>query len=345
MVTPPLPAEFQALLDRQFGLVTQAQLTPHGYPRSRIRRHLEAGRWQWVLRGVYAVTNGPLSRDMILMAAVLFGGGATILSHHTAAEEWGMIPLDPIRPVHITVPRGLSTKGQAPTRVRSGTVPVPNHGAPLHPGVIVHRSKAHAYIGVDTNPPRTSRADTALDLATAAPTAADGYASLIATVTNGGIRLSEIRKRMQQRRPYRYVKALDSAVTLLADGVQSVLEAAFADDVEVAHALPSAHRQGPVSVDGRTLYEDCVYDVAGRQLIVRLDGRRVHAMREVAFRDRRRDNAAELAGRARLVYGFQEVDRTPCEVAAEIATVLERMGWVRTKAPRCPSCVVSFRTA
>ena len=76
-----------------------------------------------------------------------------------------------------------------------------------------------------------------------------------------------------------------------------MLEYHYAVDVEKAHALPPARRQGPVIVDGRTLYEDCDYTGSGVPVIVRLDGRRFHAMAEVAYRDRRRDNAAELAGR------------------------------------------------
>jgi enoyl-CoA hydratase/carnithine racemase len=46
-----------------------------------------------------------------------------------------------------------------------------------------------------------------------------------------------------------------------------------------------------------TLWEDAVYDQCGVPLTVRLDGR-MHVLAHVAFRDRRRDNAAELAGRS-----------------------------------------------
>ena len=137
--------------------------------------------------------------------------------------------------------------------------------------------------------------------------------------------------------PYRCRRALADAVALLADGVQSALEYRYAVDVEKAHGLPSALRQGPVTVDGRTLYEDCMYDSSGYALTVRLDGRRVHSMREVAFRDRRRDNAAALAGRARPVFGYEEVVRSPCEVAREVATVLTRLGWDRGRSA-CDAC-------
>ena len=157
-------------------------------------------------------------------------------------------------------------------------------------------------------------------------------------MTNARIPLRDIRRRMGERRPRRYGKALVDAVRLLADGVQSVLEYRYATDVEDAHGLPRARRQSPVIVDGRTLFEDCDYSDHGVPLIVRLDGRRAHAMAEVAFRDRRRDNAAELQGRPRLVYGFDEVTKNPCVVAREVATVLVREGGIRPGENTCGAC-------
>ncbi len=331
----------QELFDDRSGLVTQTRLTSLGVGRGRVRHLLDTGRWQRVLQGVYSATNGPLTRSMIFEAALLYGGDAAILSHRTAAEEWGMSPIDDTEPVHITVPVGRSALSQRPTIRRAGAksnLPVPHPNSVVHPGVVVHRSRAHAHIAVDRRPPCTTKADTALDLATAQATAHDAYFSLIATVTNGSIRLLDVRRRLEERPPYRYRRALEGAVALLADGVQSVLEYHYAVDVEKAHGLPSATRQEPIVVDGRTLYEDCVYDGSGLPLTVRLDGRRVHSMREVAFRDRRRDNAAELAGRARLVFGYEEVTRSPCEVAREVATVLTRLGGERHVLNPCDRC-------
>ncbi len=45
-------------------------------------------------------------------------------------------------------------------------------------------------------------------------------------------------------------------------------------------------------------------------LTVRLDGWRTHANRRTARADRARDNAAELEGRARLTFGYEEVRDT-----------------------------------
>ncbi|EKT84607.1 hypothetical protein WSS_A01310 [Rhodococcus opacus M213] len=249
-------AALKDVADAQFGLITHTQLHALGFPRSRVRHRVESGRWQAVLHGVYSVSNGPITREMSLEAALLFGGNGAVLSHHTAAEEWHMIRVDPARPVHITVPYGRSAITQPPTVVGAGLASVSlchREGSVVHPGVVVHRSRAHDYIAVDTDQPRTARADTALDVAVAEPTARDAYTRLIALVTNARIPLRDIRRRMEARRPRRYGKALVDAARLLADGVQSVLEYRYATDVEDAHGLPRARRQSPVVVDGRTL--------------------------------------------------------------------------------------------
>ncbi|MGW0045626.1 hypothetical protein [Rhodococcus sp. NPDC003348] len=331
--------ELQALIDHQHGVISGAQLRSVGYPRDRLRHRLETRRWQAVLRGVYATSSGPLTREMTLSAALLYGGGHSVLSHRTAAEEWGWLPVEAGLPVHVTVPYGKSALCQSP-RVRRPAPPAhPGRGpGPLHPGVIVHRSRAHPYIGIDFAHPRTTKADTAIDLAVSEPNARAAYVRLIMTVTNARIRLADVVSRLVERPPRRYRRALASAVTLLADGVQSALEFHYAVDVERAHGLPGGDRQGPVIVDGRTLWEDVDYTVHGVPLIVRLDGRWAHSMREIQFRDRRRDNAAELADRPRLIYGMEEVGRTACLVAREVERVLAREGWVRGTDNPCLRC-------
>ncbi|EME17649.1 type IV toxin-antitoxin system AbiEi family antitoxin domain-containing protein [Rhodococcus triatomae] len=331
----------QQLVDNQHGLVTQGQIARFGYNRGRVRNLLDSGHWRRVLCGVYAVTNGPLTRDAVIAAGMLYGGSHAILSHRTAAEEWGILRIDADAPVHVTVPYGKSAVSQGPTlmsQARRGADPVPHPGSVLHPGVTVHRSRAHAHIGVGFTTPRTTKADTVIDLAVAESSARDAYLSLVTTVTNARIRLADVVKRLDERPPLRFHRALESAVRLLADGVQSVLEYHYAVDVEQVHGLPSGARQSPVVVDGRTLWEDVDYTPHGVPLIVRLDGRWAHSMREIQFRDRRRDNAAELADRPRLVYGMEEVGRNACEVAREVETVLRREGWVRTADSLCRAC-------
>ncbi|WP_326946145.1 hypothetical protein OG439_43165 [Amycolatopsis sp. NBC_01307] len=120
----------------------------------------------------------------------------------------------------------------------------------------------------------------------------------------------------------------------------SALEVEYQETVEDRHGLPRGHRQTPVEVDGKTLWEDVTYDGHGAPVTVRLDGRASHSTAGVAFRDRRRDNAAELAGRARLVYGWRDVHGMPCTVADEVRRILVREGWSPGdgRVPTCRQC-------
>lgn len=303
------------MLDAQHGVVDLGQLKAAGFTRSAITAQLEARRWRPVLPRVYATFTGPLPREARLTAALLYGAGWAILSHRTAAEQWGMVPIGD-GPVHITVPYACSAVSQ--------------------PLVVVHRSRAYPHILVERDPPVTGRADTAIDLAVAEPSPRAAMRTLTAMLTDGRVRLTEVRRRLVERPPRRYRRALAAAAARVADGVHSVLEEAYAVDVEQAHGLPTPRRQAPVVVDGRTLYEDVVYDEVGVALTVRLDGRS-HLLPDVARTDRRRDNAGEIAGRARLSYGWSEIDQDPCGTAREVAAVLSRGGWTG-QLVRCPRC-------
>ena len=205
------------------------------------------------------------------------------------------------------------------------------------PEVVVHRSRAFAYISVASVPPRTSRVDTALDLAVAEPSAREAMRRLVGITTTCGISLVELERQLAERPPYRYRRALASALDRMAGGVASVLEDLYTLDVEAAHAIPAAARQVPFVVDGYTLWEDAVYDHVGVPLTVRLDGRAYHSHPMVAFRDRRRDNAAELAGRSRLVFGWRDIKDDACGAAREVLTVLRRHRWHGPSRP-CHRC-------
>lgn len=330
---------WQALLDAQDGVVTTAQLRAHGVSATALRHRVVTGQWLRVLPRVIAVTNGPLTRLMALSAALLYGGGRAILSHRTAAEEWGMIRVDdPSAPVHITVPYKCSAVNQGPTvRTPGGPRPTSAGNALVHGGVVVHRSRAFGHIAVPFRQPRTSKADTVFDLAVSEETPKEAAARLIEAATNGKVHVDALRRKLELRRPYRHATDIADAVTLLGDGVQSVLEHRYALDVERSHGLPAGKRQMPHVVDGRILYEDVDYSPTGVPLIVRLDGQQYHSGQQSRFRDRRRDNAAELADRPRLVYGWDETTSDPCGVFEEVRRVLVREGWTDTT-HRCPAC-------
>ncbi|MFD5250682.1 hypothetical protein ACFWIW_39455 [Amycolatopsis sp. NPDC058340] len=295
------------LLDEQHGIVSRRQLRAYGHTMSDIRANLAGGRWQRVLPRVYSTFTGELSRSAKIHAALLYGGGHAILSHRTAAEEWGILPIVE-GPVEITVPYTFSAISQAPV-------------------VIVHRSRALPHIAAGTSPPRTRVTDTILDLAAAQRTPHQATNTIVDLLGRTRTSVAAMEACVLARPPFRYRPAIRYGLALVGGGLMSALEVAYQEDVEDKHGLPRGNRQTPIEVDGKTLWEDVTYDEHGAAVTVRLDGRATHATPGVAFRDRRRDNAAELAGRARLVYGWQDVHDSPCGVAAEVRTILIREGW------------------
>ena len=308
--------EWLALLERQHGMVTFRQLDGFAVGWNVVVAQMCADRWSHYLPRVYATFTGPPGRDARVQAALLYGGAAAILSHRTAAEVWNLLRTTD-GPVHITVPYTNSAVSQDSR-------------------VVVHRSRAYRHIVVDGDPPRTSKADTAIDVAVEEPDALAARRTLVALATTGRVRVDDLSRRLVERPPRRYRRTLASVVDMVRHGVQSALEELYVSDVEAAHGLPTGRRQVPFAVDGVTLFEDVTYDHLGIAVTVRLDGR-THLIDSTAFRDRRRDNAAELAGRSRLVYGWRDLSADPCAAAREVAIVLGRRGW-RGHPGRCARC-------
>lgn len=318
-VPEQLRTSWQRLLADQAGVVSSAQLRMHGVSPGAIAANVKASRWWRVLPRVYATFTGELPRAARLHAAMLYGGECAALSHHTAAQEWGILPKDD-RPVEITVPYTASAISKPPL-------------------VVVHRSRAIKYITVEAELRRTTLPVTITDLAVSEAHAHDATTRFVDLASRGRVQLRDLAECVQNRRPMRHLAAIKRALDLLAGGLMSALEIAYLEDVEQAHGLPIGRRQHPFEVDGKTLWEDVAYDEHGAALTVRLDGRRYHATPGVAFRDMRRDNAAELAGRARLVYGWHDVHHKPCTVAAEVRHVLHREGCAaETHEATCVRC-------
>lgn len=76
------------LMRRQYGLISQDQLTDLDVPRWHVRRRLESGEWQKRRPGVYALAGMPPSADQSLVAVVLACHGDAIVSHASAASVW-----------------------------------------------------------------------------------------------------------------------------------------------------------------------------------------------------------------------------------------------------------------
>jgi hypothetical protein len=100
-------------------VVSRAQLLALGVSRGAVEHWLSVGRLQLLYRGVYAVGHASLGREGRRLAAVLACGPGAVLSHRSAASQWGLLRTDQTR-IDVTAARG-------------------RHGAP---GIRLHRSRS-----------------------------------------------------------------------------------------------------------------------------------------------------------------------------------------------------------
>lgn len=132
-----------ALAGRQHGVVARRQLAALGLGRGAIDARVRLGHLRVLRRGVYALSNVPLTLRGEWLAAVLACGDQAVLSHRAAACLWGLAR-PPRGPIDVTNPRG--SRGPA--------------------GVRLHRSKlASEERATEAGVPVTSVARTLLDLA------------------------------------------------------------------------------------------------------------------------------------------------------------------------------------
>jgi hypothetical protein len=79
------------LAARQHGVVSVPQLLASGLTYEGVRRRMRMGRLHGIHRGVYAVGHRNLSHHGWWMAAVLACGEGAVLSHRSAAMNWGLL--------------------------------------------------------------------------------------------------------------------------------------------------------------------------------------------------------------------------------------------------------------
>lgn len=283
-----------------------------------VDRLVKAGRWVSLRRGVYSVYTGEPSREAALWAVVLLAGEGAALSHQTAAELF-KITDQPSTLIHVTIPHRR--------RMSPAT------------GVVIHRSTRLAEtIHPTLLPPRTRIEETVLDLAERAVLFDAAFAAVCAASQRRLTTCDRVGEAMSRRKKMRWRAELGQALGLIGTGVHSLLEYHYVRLVEHAHGLPPATRQAKVVSGGRNRYLDNLYGDYG--LCVELDGQQAHPD-DQRWPDLRRINALTEQGMIVLRYGWTDVDRHPCQTAAQIASVLRKLGW-RGQVRRCGhTCPVS----
>lgn len=311
-----IPRSLREVARFQGGVVTRKQALAAGLSTGAIVCKLKYTRWRRIYRGVYATFTGPVSREALLWAAVLYAGKGAELSHETAAELHGLTDRPAIA-IHVTVP--------ASRRVRPAS------------GLVIHLSARARNVWFPRGVlPHTFVEDTVLDLVHDT----DNFDDVCGWVTQAfGRRLTDegpLLATMSQRKKLRWRAELEGLVRAAAGGAHSVLEFRYDRDVERAHGLPPAKRQVPFTQpDGRRGFRDRYYEQYG--LGVELDGKEWHPEERRSL-DVGRDNLVTVTGGSTLRYGWDDVTRKACEAAAQVAESLRARGWHGRLSRCCPGC-------
>jgi hypothetical protein len=283
--------ETAALADRQWGVVTRAQLRALGLSAGSVDRRVRARRLLPLHRGVYALGHRRLRREAHRLAAVLACGEGAVLSHAAAAAHWGLRP-SAATLIDVTVPSGR--------RLR-------------RPGIRLHR---HASLGArevtrHDGVPITTPARTVLDLAATLPRRAVERALDQAEV----IRvfdlhaLSAVAAAHAGRPGAPLLAALLREHRIGSTWTRSELEEAFLALCDGA-SLPRP------TVNGRLHGYEA--DFAWADVIVEVDGFAFHGTRRAFERDRRRDARLAAAGVRTLRFTAEQLERRPEEVLAAL---------------------------
>jgi Protein of unknown function (DUF559)/Transcriptional regulator, AbiEi antitoxin len=278
----PLERAVAQLAERQWGVVSLAQLRALGLGERAVQQRAQAGRLRRVHRGVCAVGHAALRREGHRLAAVLACGEGAVLSHLSAAAHWGLLQSDATR---IDV-----------------TTPASRHSTP---GIRLHRSRSlsaadttnHEGIATTTVP------RTLLDLAASLP--AHRLERALAQAER--LRLYDhraIQDLIARSNGHRGRTLLTQAIATEPKLTRSELEAWFLNlvrEIELPEPWVNFALTAP---DHPRLEVDFCWP--SHRLIVELDGWETHRTRAAFEQDRRRDAALQAIGWRVLRFTWRE---------------------------------------
>jgi predicted transcriptional regulator of viral defense system len=288
------------LAGRQHGVVSIRQLEQRlEFSHQAVERAVAAGRLHRIHRGVYAVGHTDLSPHGECLAAVLTVGPKALLSYYSAGWLWGIWRGSP-KPVHLTafVPR--------------------HHPAPK--GITRHRARnlVDADRALVEGIPVTSVARTLLDLAW--KLTGDQLARALARAEELRVLdLGELHAVIERNRGHHGAKRLRYALAIYQPPAftRSEFERRF-----VAHLVRSGLPR-PATAWNEVGHELDIY-WPDLRFGVELDTYETHGTRDAFERDHDRDLALALGGVETIRISERQFRREPDELAARIATLLDR---------------------
>jgi hypothetical protein len=296
-----------ATANAQFGVISRQQAHAAGLSDKGILHRVATGRWQRVLPHVYRIVGAPESWHQKLMAAVLWAGEGSAISHRSAAAMWG---LDGARRERIEV-------SAIHKLTRPGSWPIPHRPARLPLDEVTTIS------GIAV----TTVARTLLDLGAvvllpAVERALDG------ALRDGLVHVKELRTVLDRHG----TSGRDGTAALRALLVErdpdyvppeSDLERDYRRIFQNG-GLPDPVRQYPVP-NGSTFYRiDFAYPEA--RLAIEVDSYKYHSGRQNWQKDKVRSNVLVAQG-WRVLHFTKEDKKNPRRVVAEVESALRAAGF------------------
>jgi predicted transcriptional regulator of viral defense system len=284
------------LAERQHGVVALRQLIAMGLTGKAVESRLHRGRLHRIHRGTYAVGHRVLGPDGRRMAVVLAAGPDAVLSHHSAADLWGL-RLSSRRLHEVSVPR----------RVRIPDIQAHEAGLPDDEIATVR--------GI----PVTTVPRTILDLAATRPLREVARLIHEAEVKRLWDELSlwDLLARYPRRSGTRTVRR---ALAERDMGVpRNVFEDTFLAFIH-RHGLPRPETNAWLQLGDKRYEVDCLW--RSQRLIVELDGRAAHDTARAFELDREKDRRLRVAGWNPIRVTWRALQEQPRQLVEDLAALL-----------------------
>ena len=298
---------YQLLAERAarcHGVFTRRDALECGLAESTLRYGVAAGRFLRVWPGVYAFAGSPDSPRQRLAAAVASIPGLSALSHHTAAEVWG-----------------LTDRG-----IRSTDVLTRRWDRVQRPGVKVHESRdlVAEDIVLHEGLPVTTPARTVVDLGATNPWLVE--TALEAGVRKGLLTLHEVERFVDRvarrgRRGVGVIRPLLDSRKQWDGATESALEDLFRKTV-AEMGLPSPATQYVVRDDGDEFVCRADFAYPRQRVLIELDSEAHHLDRITFRRDRAKQNRAVVLGWTVLRFTWWDLMHDPYRAGAQIRDAL-----------------------
>lgn len=287
------------LARRQHGVVARRQLLAIGLSRRAIDGRLRRGQLHEVHRGVFVFGSRRISRKGRWMAAVLAAGDGAMLSHHSAARLWRLMPLA-AEWIDVTAPPGRVIR-------RDGIV--------AHESVVA-RDETDVVDGI----PVTSPFRTVFDLAAVLKLRELERVWHEAEVRGlrDRVSLPMLLERYPGRRGARNLRALLQEPEPVGF-TRNDFEEGFVAFID-AFGFSRPHMNADLAVRGRIFEIDALW--FEEKMTVELDSHSVHGTRKRFESDRLRDRILVAEGYRTVHVTWRQLQKEPEEIAADLRKAL-----------------------